>query len=200
MRRQALGFILATAAIGVWCACGGDARLTGQKVRHAAVKTVSLYGLTLDQNASAEQVAFVALRAMREDALAEDAAAREAALDKQFDVCAAGVLAKTNRTSIPSDQYIYGVVNHWTPTVAFYAKDLETDWEKASTRLVRRDSTAAKDVKDESKECEVQMQLADPSGDPNASLVLVVWMALDDGYWRVTHLVFDSTRRTLGPS
>lgn len=190
----------AAASLGLWCACGGNAHLAGKSLRNPTVKSVSLYGLTLDQNASPEQVAFAALRAIREDALAPDAASREAALDKQFDLCAAEVLAARNRTSIPRDQFLYSVVYHWTPTVAYYAQDLETEWEKAATRLVKRDIAPAKDAKESVKECEVLMQLADPSGDPKASVVLVVWMVQDGGFWRVTHLGFDPGRRTIRES
>lgn len=203
MRRRIYLLMTAVSAIGLWCACGGDARLAGKKLRNPTVGTVSHYGLTLDKNATPEQVAFVALRAIREDALAKDAAEREAALDKQFDVCAAGALSVKNRTSLPDAEFIHSVVNHWTPTVAFYANDLATEWEKASKRLVRRDPAPSKDskeAKDDPKECEVHLQVADPSGDAKASVVVVVWMALDNGYWRVTHLGFDPTRRTLSTS
>lgn len=191
---------LAVGAAGLWCACGRDARLAGQKLHTATVKTVSYYGVNLDPNATPEQVAFVALRAIREDALAADSAEREAALDKQFDVCAANVIAGKNPSSLPRDEYVHGVVYHWTPTVAHYARELETEWAKASPRLVRRGPTAPKDAKEGAAECDVLMQLADPSGDPNASVVLVVWMVQDAGYWRVAHLGFDPTRRTLGNS
>jgi hypothetical protein len=187
----------AIASLGLWCACGRDAKLAGKTLRNPTVKSVSLYGLALDQNAPPEQVAFAALRAIREDALAPDAASREAALDKQFDLCAADVLAARNRSSMPRDQFLHGVVYHWTPTVAHYAQGLETEWEKAAARLVKRDTTPSKDAV---KECEVVMQTTDPSGDPKASVVLVVWMVQDSGYWRVTHLGFEPARRTLQDS
>jgi len=200
MRRRQVWWIAGAAALGLWCACGGDARLAGKPLRSPTVKSVSLYGLTLDQKASPEQVAFAALRAIREDALAPDSASREAALDKQFDLCAADVLGARNRSSVLRDQYLHGVVYHWTPTVAHYAQGLETEWEKAAARLVKSDIASPKEGKDSVKECEVLMQLADPSGDPNASVVLVVWMVQDGGYWRVTHLGFDAARRTLQKS
>lgn len=194
-------FVAALGSLGLWCACGsGDARLAGKNLRNPTVKAVTLYGLTLDQSASPEQVAFAALRAIREDAQAADSAAREAALDKQFDLCAADVLAAKNRTSIPRDQFLHSVVYHWTPTVSHYAADLETEWDKAAARLVERDIAPAKDNKDGVKECEVVMQVADPSGNPKASVVLIVWLAQDGGFWRVTHLGFDASRRTIQES
>lgn len=198
--RQSWWIVAAAASLGLWCACGGNAQLAGKSLRHPTVKSVSVYGLTLDQSASPEQVAFAVLRAIREDALAADPASREAALDKQFDLCAAEVMASRNRSSVPRDQYLHSVVYHWTPTVAHYAQALETEWEKAVARLVKRAIAPSKDAKDANKEAEVLMQLADPSGDPKASVVLVVWMVQDGGFWRVTHLGFDPARRTLQES
>jgi len=177
--------------------CSRDVRLADKKVPTVTVRSVSHYGLTLDQNATPEQVAFAALRAIREDFLAKNEAEREAALAKQFDLCAAEVLAERNRTSLSRDEYIYSVVYRWTPTVSHYVGDFPADWESAEGRLVRRAVSRAKGEKESGEECEVAMQVADPAGDPKASVVLVVWLAKDGGFWRVLHLGFDPTTRTL---
>ncbi len=197
---KALGLVTAAAvpAVVFWCGCGHDARLAGQKIRSPKVGTVTHYGVTLDRQAAPEQVAFVALRAIREDVSAKTDAERQAALDKQFDLCAANVLAAKNVSSLPRDEFIHSVVYHWAPTVAHYVGDFETEWEKASARCVRRESNPAKESKGGATEAEIAMQVRDPGGDPNASVVLLVWLAQDEGYWRVTHLGFDPTRRTMG--
>lgn len=195
--KATVGLTVATVGVlAVWCGCGSDSRLAGRKVRSATVRSVTHYGLTLDQQASPEQVAFVLLRAIRDDVSAKSREDREAALDKQFDVCAANVLQKKNPTKLPRDEFIHGVVYHWAPTVAHYTGDFETEWDKAAARLVRKKSTADSEASPE--ECEVRMELADPNGDPKARVVMVIWMVRDEGLWRVTHLGFDPTKRSLG--
>jgi len=193
----AVGLTATTAgALAVWCGCGGDARLTGQKIRTANVRSVTHYGVSLDQQATPEQVAFVLLRAIRDDVSAKSKDDREAALDKQFDLCAANVLQKRNRTSMPRDEFIHSVVYHWSPTVSHYVGDFETEWDKAAARLVRTKPNT--DSKANSDEAEVYMELADPGGDPKARVIMVIWMAQDGGFWRVTHLGFDPTKRSVG--
>jgi len=189
--------LVGLAMIGLWCACGGDARLAGRKVRVATVRTVTHYGVALDPDATAQQVAYVLLRAIGEDVRAKNEAEREASLDVQFDLCAANILAARNKTSLPRDQFIYNVVNHWAPTVAHYVGDFPPDLESASKRFVWEGGGASE--KDPKKESEPRMavELADPSGDPKASVVMNIWMARDGNYWRVTHLGFDPTRRSI---
>jgi len=192
-----VGLSVTTAgALAVWCGCGGDARLADRKIRSAKVRSVTHYGVTLDQQATPEQVAFVVLRAIRDDVSATTNEQREAALDKQFDLCAASVLQKKNRTSMPRDEFIHSVVYHWAPTVSHYVGDFETEWDKAAARLVR--ATAPSDQPANPEETEVYMELADPGGDPKARIVMVIWMARDGGFWRVTHLGFDPTKRSVG--
>jgi len=187
----------AAGALAIGCGCGGgDARLAGKKMRSVKVRSVTHYGLTLDQQATPEQVAFVLLRAIHDDVAAKVKEVREAALDKQFDICAANVLQKRNRTSMPRDEFVHSVVYHWAPTVSHYVGDFETEWDQAAVRLVR--GKASKDQKASSEETEVYMELADPGGDPKARVVMVIWMVQDEGFWRVTHLGFDSSRRSIG--
>ena len=35
-------------------------------------------------------------------------------------------------------------------------------------------------------------------GDPNARVVMVIYLAQDSGFWRVLHLGFDQARRSIG--
>src|SRR3972149_10392414 len=95
--------VAAASGLAVWCGCGGDARLAGQRIRSVTVRSVAHYGVTLDQQASPEQVAYVLLRAVRDDVVAKSREERDTALDKQFDLCAATVIQNKNRTSLPRD-------------------------------------------------------------------------------------------------
>jgi hypothetical protein len=195
-KRFSIWAFLGLVATGLWCACGSDTRLAGRKVRIATVKTVSHYGVTLDEGATPQQVAYVLLRAIRDDVRAKNETEREEALDVQFDLCAAGVLAARNKTSLPRDQFIHNIVNHWAPTVAHYVGDFPLDWESASKRLISGAGASEKDAKKDA-EATVGIELADPSTDPSASAVMNIWMARDGAYWRVMHLGFDPTRRSL---
>lgn len=177
--------------------CNRDVRLAGQKIPNFKVGPVSHYGQNLDQNASPELVAFVALRAIREDFEAPDATSRDKALAVQFDLAAADEIQTKNKGNSERNEFIYRTVRRWTPTVAHYVKNFETDWALAQPRLIRRESAAAASLPAGVEECEVVMQVDDPSGDPNARALLIVWMAKNGGYWRVVHLGFDPTRRSL---
>jgi hypothetical protein len=184
--------------LAAWGGCSRDARLTGHNIRKdVTVGPVTHYGVKLDKEASPEQVAYVALRAIREDFLSSSPEEREAALDKQFDVSAAGVIARKNRTSRNRDEFVYQVVYQWTPTVSHYVHDFETDWKKAKARFVVNGPRPMRGTDANVMECEVLMEVADPTGDPNADVVMVIYLARDKGYWRVIHLGFDPTRRSL---
>jgi len=193
------GLMLSVAVLlGVGLGCGRDVRLAGRKLRTVVVKAVNHYGVTLDERASAEQVAYVLLRAIRDDVRAVTPAEREAALDVQFDLAAANEIQARNRSSMARDEWVYNVVYRWVPTVSHYVGDFETEWDNARVRFVRRGPEPAKDPPSPNAECEVAMTVADPNGDPNAQVVIVVWLAQDKGFWRVLHLGFDPKRRSVG--
>lgn len=187
------------AIVIVACGCGHDTRLSGKKIPSARVRTVTHYDIVLDQNATPEQVAYVALRAMREDFFAQNPAEREAALIRQFELCAANEIAERNRTGLPRDEFIYNVVYRWTPTVSHYAADLPTDWESASRRLVRRAPKPVQGGVASEDEAEVALEVRRPGEDAAAGVVLLVWLVKDEGYWRVTHPGFDRKSRSLTP-
>ncbi len=192
-----LGFALLLMMV-IGGACSRDVRLAGRKIPTVEVRSVAHYGLILDGQASPTKVAYAALLAIREDLLAADKQTREAALDKQFDLCAANVIQDKNRTSIDRDQYVYNVVYRWTPTVSHYVDNFDVDWETAKDRLVRRDIPQAQWSDPGVEECAVLMELDDPNGESNARVVLAVFLARDSGFWRVVHLGFDNQRRSIG--
>lgn len=195
--RWTLCCVVTTAGAIAMTGCRRDVRLAERNIPDVKVQTVTHFGLTLDESASPKQVAYVALRAIADDFRAADANARDAALSVQFDVCAAGVIANRNRTSIDRKEHVYNIVYRWTPTVSHYVADFPTDWESAKDRLHRHALAPTKNGPDQTEETAVIMEVNDPSGDPGARVVLVVFMAKDDGYWRVIHLGFDPGRRTI---
>ncbi len=195
--RGALCCVVITTGVIAMTGCRRDVRLAGRNIPDVKVQTVTHYGVTLDESASPEQVAYVALRAIADDFRAASADARDAALAIQFDVCAANIIASRNRTSVERKEHVYNIVYRWTPTVAHYVADFPTDWESAKSRLRRGALTRTKSGAGEIEEAAVVMEVDDPSGDPRARVVLVVFMAKDGGYWRVIHLGFDPNRRTI---
>lgn len=180
--------------------CSRDARLADHDVRTVTVKSVTHYGVTLDENATPKQVVFVLTQAIRGDFLAATPEEREHFLDVQFDICAANVINARNKTKISRDEFIYNVVYHWTPTVSHYVGGFDTEWAKVEPRLVQSAVHTDGTEGGGTKRCEVRMELVDPDGDPGAGVVMIAWLARDKGLWRVTHVGFDRTRRKLAKS
>jgi hypothetical protein len=165
-------------------------RLAQEKLREPDVKTVSHYGLTLDEKAAPQEVAFAALQAIKADWGAKSDQEREAALDVQFELAAGNEIVKRNRTAFSEREFLYQVVSHWTPTVSYYVDDFPQTLEEASKRLVPR--SVAED------EAELAMTVNAPGNPPEAQVVMLIWLAKDRGMWRVLHFGFDNKSRTLG--
>lgn len=177
--------------------CKRDVRLADHRVRHPEVRTVSHYGLTLDESATPQQVSYVLLRAMHDDFTAKTKDERESALDVQFDVCAAGAIAQRNPTSLPRDDYLYTVIYRWTPAVSHYVESFPKDWAQAKVRFVRSLNKSSGGDEAAATEARVYIELQDPSGDKNAQVVLVVGLVKDNGFWRVLELDYDYKRRSI---
>lgn len=148
--------------------------------------------MTLDQTSTPEQVAFVALRAIKEDFFAATPEQRRAATDIQFDVAAADVIASRNRSSLARDEYVHHVVSRWTPAVSHYAADFEMEAPLALSRFTNRGLSKSSGA--EAAECELAMEVNDPTGDPAGNVVMLAWLAKDGGLWRVTHFGFEPKR------
>lgn len=196
-RKWAVLVLFASVWFSALTGCNRDVRLAGKKVRGVTVGTVTHYGATLDMDATPTEVVYVLLRAIRDDFLASTPDQRETALDKQFDICAADVIQSRNNTGSARDEFVHNVVYRWTPTVSHYAHDFETEWEKARPRLVRRVPKPDRGGSNEFEKVEVLMEVDDPNGDPDARVVMIVWLAKDNGYWRVVHLGFDRETRSI---
>lgn len=182
---------LVAAALGL-SSCDRDVRLAGKNVRHVEVKAVSHYGIDLNKEATPEQVAFVALRAIRDDYFATTTKAREAAMDVQFDVAAANVIASRNKTSFSRDDYLHHVVSRWTPSVDHYASDFEEDFAAATSKFKNRGMNRS--TGGDTMEVELAMELTDRQAGPSAHVVMVVYLAQDSGFWRVLHFGFEPKR------
>jgi len=177
--------------------CQRDVRLADKKLRNPTVRAVTAYEITLDAQATPEQVAYVVLRAAVDDFRAPNDQAREKALDIQFDICAANEIQRLNTTSLQPEEWLYEVVNHWTPTVSHYVDDFPRTWTEAHERLVLRGPTESTEGVEE---CEVLIEVDNVKvgRDPNARVVIVIWLAKDNGFWRVVHLGFDAQRQDRG--
>ena len=192
-----VGVFAACISLAIAGGCTRDVRLDGQKVRSVVVRPVSLFGLKLNESAPPEKVAYAALQAIREDFAATTDAQREEALDKQFDLCAANVIQARNHKSLTRDEFVHNVVYRWTPTVSHYVGGFDTTWKEPRGGFRRRTMTPIEGSHDKAQECELAIEVDDPSGDPNARVVMLVWLAQDKGLWRVLHFGFDPKTRTV---
>ncbi len=192
-----LVFVSLIGAMAFGGGCSETANINHREIKAVTVRATSQYGINLDKDATPLQVAYVLLRAIHEDFVATKAQERNAALDVQFDIAAANVIQKGNRTGLAREKYVHNVVTHWTPTVAHYVKNFQTDWDRARSRFRQTQPKAISTGDASAMACEVLMELDDPSGDPNAKVVMVIWMAQDKGFWRVVHLGFETGARSL---
>ena len=182
-------------ALGWWCGCGRDVRLTGRPLpKDLTVRTVTHYDQTLDKEATPEQVAYVLLRALRDDALADSKAARNEALQRQFDVSASGLIGGAADAVTPPEA-LFRIVYGWAPTIAHYAADIETEWEKSQSRFVRLGPQTKGTGPTESQ---IMMEVRSPDGDPNAQVVLLVGLVQDEGYWRAIKVAYLPRRNIKG--
>ena len=177
--------------------CSRDVHLAGRKIPHVKVGPVTIDGVTLDKKATPEQVAFAALRAIVDDVKAPTPQDREDPLARQFDLCAANVIAKYNRSSYDRDEFIYNVVYRWSPTVSFYINDFPKTQAEAERRFIVRPVSERDRVDPESEEIAIAMTVTPSEGDAHSQVIMMIWLARDEGLWRVVHFGFDQQRRSL---
>lgn len=198
MKNRVTGFHISLGLLLLMPACRRDARLAGRNVpERVDVHAVTHYGRQLDEKASPEEVTYVMMRAILDDFRATAEEQREAALAVQFDICAANIIDSQRSAGLTREEYIYNIVYRWTPTVSHYVDAFDLDFETAKARMKRvhpqRNLTAPADA----TETTIHMELPDPSGDPNAQVVMIVWLAKDSGFWRVVHPGFDQKLRSI---
>jgi len=191
MRRGCVLLIAVSAVVGGLGGCHDERRMAGQRVRDVEVQTVSAYGRSLDKGADAKEVVYVLLRAIADDVAAgDDVEAREAAFDVQLSVSAPDtIFARSVRQKLGRNENVRRVVWHWGPTLGHYAGDLPENWEEAERRLV--EATALVGGGGDGEEWRrVLIELADPSGDANASVVGQFQLVRESGFWRVVQVGF----------
>ena len=180
--------------------CSEDARLAGAKVPHVKVGPVSDLGMTLDKDATPKQVAFMFLRAIRDDVLAgRDEEAREKALARQFDLCAPASICRffPKATASERDEIVYRTVRLWAPTLGAYVGSFDFDWETAEARLRER-AVKSSGGENASDQAHVLLEVADPSGDANASVIARLQLVRESGFWRVLRVGFLPQVRHVG--
>ncbi len=175
--------------------CNDKSRDVGKRVRHHVVETVVDQGVTLDESAGPEEVVYVLLRAIVDDyAAGKDAALREAAFDRQLALCAPDhIFSRTVRKSFGREEGVQRIVWRWAPVLGHYRGDFPADLESAKRRLV-----TVRQVKDDDGRLErarVELEVASPDEDPNASVVAQFQLVREGGYLRVAQVGFVKGRR-----
>ncbi|HEY3242161.1 MAG TPA: hypothetical protein VGM03_02325 [Phycisphaerae bacterium] len=188
--------------------CRRDVRLTGQRIRHATVRTVTDQGLELgplpaDADAArveeeVKKVAYVLLRAIHDDVRADgDRIAREAALDREFAVIAPDRVYQYHLNPYDSrDEAIHKIVRLWAPTLAYYVASFDFDWPTAREQMQVAISTGSSGAHVADRT--VFIPLRDPQS-PAAYIRARIDLTHENEYWRVWFVGFDprqSARRS----
>ncbi len=200
-RRAGLAIVLCVA--GGLPGCGEDARLVEHDIPHVVVESVSDQGLELGPQASPKEVAYVVLRAIRDDVLAgHDSQARRAALLRQLAVCDPDYIydfykqVMGRRAVYDRDEWVYKKVNLWAPTVAYYVDSFDLDRETAESRMATGPTSRSLGWPGET--VQVHFAASDPQGQPGAGAVVRILLHKHEtGGWRVFHVGF--AKRRPGP-
>ena len=181
--------------------CKDTSQSVGQRIRQVDVRTVTDQGRTLGPDADPKEVVYVLVRALKDDIEAgDDAAGRSVAYDRQLAVCAPAHIHKyTVRRNLTQDENVYHVVWHWAPTLGHYVHNFDFDWPTARDEMLLEMIPAnASQIGEE--RARVSLEMADPSGDTNASVVARFELVREQGYWRVYQLGFAKGIRHLAGS
>lgn len=197
-KQRLITAVLGSCLLLVGASCSRDVRLAGRDIpENVQVKTITEYGIFLDESATPKQVAFVLLRALKEDFLAASPKERAAALHVEFEVCAPETIVSKLPDILTHDELLYRVVDHWAPTVGLYVGDIDSSFEKMETRFVQRGLRQVTGAAEGVMECKILIVLNEPSGNPNAAVVLALAMIQEEKHWRVERLAFAPTVRSL---
>lgn len=175
--------------------CNDESRNVGKGIRHHVVEPVTDQGLTLDQNADPKDVVYVLLRAIVDDYDAgDDAAAREAAFDRQLALCAPDyIFERAFHQSFGRDEAVQRIVWRWGPTLGHYRADFPKSVDEVRGRLLRATSDTVKDASGaEIERTRLFLELASPTGNVNANIVAQFQLVKEKGFWRVSQVGFAS--------
>jgi hypothetical protein len=198
-----VGLALAGAGAVALLACSKETVLRGETVRHVVVGPVTDQGMVLDENATPTQVTYAALKAIRDDVLADgDREAREAAFDRELHVCAPDAIFQHYRRFFGSypverDESVHKCVRMWAPTLDRYVGNFDFDWPTAQQKMLQLKPRPSNT--EDGQSVAVLLEAADP--DPNvvgdASVVIRIELVQEDGFWRVSHVGFHPRIRHL---
>jgi len=179
---------IGVATVIVAAACSRNARLADHDVRAPEVGSITQYGVTLDQDAEPWHVAYVLLRAVRDDVLAEDDAARNRALDVELRTTAPEVIYAAHKGRLPRsplsrDEVVFETVYTWAPALAYYVDELDFDLAEAE-RVIRQDKPHTKAGYDVTT---VGLPLLDPRNRAG-SVFLSITLVKERGFWRAASL------------
>lgn len=197
---QAGGLLAVLPAVGLvgGLGCREDARLAGRDIPHVEVGTVVDQGLSLGPEASPKQVAFVLLRAIRDDVQAGgDLDARHQALQRQLAVCDPDYIYDRylrfygDRAVAQRDEWVYKRVNLWAPTLAYYVDSFDFDLAVAESMMKEWSGGNSENWRGTTT-C-VDLPVANPRGIGGADVVVRIRLHRhgdEAGYWRVFSVGF----------
>ncbi|MEE9294405.1 MAG: hypothetical protein V3W34_05495 [Phycisphaerae bacterium] len=194
--------LIACAAAALLSGCADETRQLGRQIRNHEVKTVVDQGLTLDREVEPAAVVFVLLQAVRDDYDAgDDTDAREAAFDRQLAVCAPDhIYSRAFRKNLGRDDSVQRIVWRWAPILGHYTDDFPKDWESGRRRLLTDRTVEDQGPSGPFERTRVLLELASPTGDPNASVVAQFQLVREKGYWRVAQVGYLQGLRHLTPA
>jgi len=140
---------------------------------------VTAYGITVDRNATPEQVAYVLLRAIRDDVLAvrkNPYTAQTAAYELQRRLAVAEARGQ-------GAEQRYEPVRHWAPTLAHYVDGIELDPDAAMSKMYR-ESRPGSDA------AAVFYDMRNPSDGARATAK--IYLLKRNGVWRVQRVGYSA--------
>lgn len=192
-RYRVVPTLLLAAGLAYAVGCREDARLAGRVIPHVEVRTVQDQGVTLGPEASPKEVAFVLLRAIRDDIRAgSDLDARRRALKRQLAVCDPDYMYARyqrfygDRAVAQRDEWVYKKVNLWAPTLAYYADAFDFDLPTAAALMKEGSSNKSEDWTGQTTN--VDLPVADPAGISGADVIVRVRLHRrggEEAHWRV---------------
>ncbi len=211
VRPLSAALVAAVAALVLFTACASHE----DPVPPPATGPVTACGLTLDEHATPQQVAFVLLRALADDVQAAQTHRREDQRAAQelawslaaYDVIAERLIESHNRTrpgapisslGADRDRRIWQVVHFWAPIVAHYVPGFDVDFQAAADKMLVAMS------QDRRSAHVFYPTMRDPSQvEPAAQERAVIDVELhmqkagDQEYWRVARVAFTGPRQLL---
>lgn len=181
------------------------------------VKTVDAYGVKLDTAASPKQVAYVLLRALRDDVEASqawDKAKKKQAFRTTFALAAFGAIkdklvnspellnAADGNVAEAVARNTYDAVDHWAPIAGHYVRSFEADVQAAMARMTEV-------VAPDGRTGKVYVDVAhDPQATQPAErqeVTLIIDVAREKGaegadYWRVIKLGYQPRMKVIAVS